>query len=285
MTFLEWREAAPGVLVAVAEPDSVNIALVLGGTPQAPGLLVDTGSSPEQGARLRADMVELTGTDPAGVVITHGHRDHWFGLAGLAGVPSFGHASLANRLEDPATAADLAGLGLSSADLVAPTTLLHLARGIDLSGRRVEIVHLGPGHTEGDLVVVVPDSKVVIAGDLVESAGVPQAGPDSALGQWPATLDGLVGVLGEDAVVIPGHGGPMSRTDVITQRAELAAVTGEARALIERGVAEADAGAAGNWPWPTETVAPHIARAYAELTSAGVRARPQLPIVLERGGS
>ena len=54
-------------------------------TPSAASLLVDTGSSPAQGAQLRADVVELTGADPAHVVISHAHRDHWFGLAAFAG--------------------------------------------------------------------------------------------------------------------------------------------------------------------------------------------------------
>ena len=45
---------------------------------------------------------------------------------------------------------------------------------VDLGGGvRVEAVHLGRGHTDGDLVVVVPGSDVVFAGDLVESAGPP----------------------------------------------------------------------------------------------------------------
>ena len=40
----------------------------------------------------------------------------------------------------------------------------------------MEIAHLGRGHTDGDLVVVVPDADVVFAGDLIESAGPPSVG-------------------------------------------------------------------------------------------------------------
>jgi hypothetical protein len=43
-----WREVRSGVYVAVAEPESVNVGLIVGSQRT---LLVDTGSSPDQGRR------------------------------------------------------------------------------------------------------------------------------------------------------------------------------------------------------------------------------------------
>lgn len=146
----------------------------------------------------------------------------------------------------------------------------------------MEIVHLGPGHTDGDLIVVVPDANTLIAGDLLESSDLPQVGPDTDLTSWPTTLDGVIRVLDADSLVIPGHGPPMTRDDALRQRAELAAVVGEARALIERGVSETEALSEGNWPWPLELMEAPISHAYAELRARGLVPRAQLPIVIER---
>ena len=55
------------------------------------------------------------------------------------------------------------------------------------------MAHLGRGHTDGDLVVVVAGADVVFAGDLIESAAAPSYGPDSFPHEWPGTLDGLLG--------------------------------------------------------------------------------------------
>ena len=99
---------------------------------------------------------------------------------------------------------------------------------VDLGGGvRVEAVHLGRGHTDGDLVVVVPGSDVVFAGDLVESADRRQYGPDSFPHEWPATLDGLIGLTTDTTVVQPGHGGPLDREAIFDQRSRVAAVSGE----------------------------------------------------------
>ena len=98
-----------------------------------------------------------------------------------------------------------------------------MATAFDLGGRRVEIAHLGRGHTDGDLVVVVPDADVVFAGDLIESAGPPSFGPDSIGDEWAGTLDGLVGLMTERTVAVPGHGDPVDRQFVFTQRGEVAA--------------------------------------------------------------
>jgi hypothetical protein len=52
-----WRELAPGIYLATAEPESVNIGLVVG-TESA--LLVDTGSSPAQGRTIRQSLSSVT---------------------------------------------------------------------------------------------------------------------------------------------------------------------------------------------------------------------------------
>ena len=276
-----WREVAVGVLVCVAEPEGVNLGLVLG---RAGALLVDTGSSPEQGAALRAAVAEVTALPLVGVVVTHAHADHAFGLAAFADVPTLGHESVPAALAGPASAAAARALGLDPAALAPPAREVAVAVAVDLEDRRVEVAHLGPGHTAGDLVVVVPDADLLFVGDLVESAptpetGAPWWGSDSVPHAWGATLDGVIGLMTAGTRAVPGHGDLVDREFVFGTRGRVAAVSGELTHLVESGVAEADALARGSWPYPAEHVAGGVAPGYAALAGRGVKGtRPTLPL-------
>jgi cyclase len=75
--------------------------------------------------------------------------------------------------------------------------------------RRIEIRHLGNGHTRADLVVWLPNERIAATGDLVVWP-IPLVGSDqSHVRDWPATLDVLLAL--DPAVFVPGHG-PVMRT-------------------------------------------------------------------------
>lgn len=214
-----WTEVATGVWTAVAEPDSVNIGLVVGGDAC---LLVDCGSSPQQGALIRNAISAVTALPLTAVVVTHWHHDHAFGMAAFADVETIAHESVPSRLASAEAAETAARLGLDPATLSLPRRSLAVAAAVDLGGRRVEIAHLGRGHTDGDLVIVVPDVDLVFAGDLIESSGPPSYGADSYPPEWASTLDGLVGLMTASTRAVPGHGRPVDREFVFEARGQAA---------------------------------------------------------------
>jgi glyoxylase-like metal-dependent hydrolase (beta-lactamase superfamily II) len=226
-----WRELRSGVYVAVAEPESVNLGLIVGAQRT---LLVDTGSSPGQGRTIRVALAGVTNLPLTAVVVTHWHYDHAFGLAAFGDVPRIAHESVQVRLSSAEAAADARRLGLDPRELGQPNVEIAVATAVDLGDRRVEIAHLGRGHTEGDLVVVVPDAEVLFAGDLLESAGPPSFGPDSVPDEWPATLDAVIGVMTARSVAVPGHGEPVGREFVFEQRGRIAAQAAEKAAAPGR---------------------------------------------------
>ena len=219
-----WRELRSGVYIAVAEPESVNLGLIVG---SRRALLVDSGSTPEQGRVVRASLAAVTGMPLTAVVVTHWHYDHAFGLAAFADVSRIAHESVHLRLLSAESAADAARLGVDPQELGQPNVEIAVATAFDLGDRRVEIAHLGRGHTDGDLVVVVPDADVLFAGDLLESDGPPSFGPDSAPDEWPATLDAVIGLMTATTLAVPGHGEPVGREFVFEQRGRIAAQAAE----------------------------------------------------------
>lgn len=101
---------------------------------------------------------------------------------------------------------------------------------LDLGGRSVHLELPGAGHTDHDLVVVVPPvgadrRTVVFCGDLVEESADPAIDTGSDLPAWPRALDRLLELGGQDALYVPGHGAVVDAPFVRAQRDWLAART------------------------------------------------------------
>ncbi|MGW0081367.1 MBL fold metallo-hydrolase [Streptomyces sp. NPDC003393] len=233
---LGWERLAEGVgRVRLPVWDCTVGLVVSGGT----ALLVDAGSSLAEGARLRAQARELGGGDVTLLALTHPHFDHVFGAAAFPAAAVFAAGGARAASEDGRAReelrADAVRNGLdaeaareAAAALVRPGREVRGRLTVDLGGgRRALLADVGPGHTAHDLAVVVPglaDGRtVVFCGDLVEESGEPQAGPDAVPSRWPAALDRLLELGGEDALYVPGHGAVVGAEFVRTQRDALAA--------------------------------------------------------------
>ncbi|MDT5321572.1 MAG: hypothetical protein QOD88_4094 [Mycobacterium sp.] len=94
-----------------------------------------------------------------------------------------------------------------------PNTPVHGSTTVSLGERRVDLVTLGPAHTNGDIVAHVIDAGVVFAGDLLFISGTPimWAGP---VENWIAACDTMISW--NPHVVVPGHG-PVTDVDGIRE--------------------------------------------------------------------
>lgn len=84
---------------------------------------------------------------------------------------------------------------------------------LDVGGREVQLIEVGPAHTHGDLMVYVPDAKTLFSADIlfIESTPVMWAGP---LENWLAALDKILSMDVE--TIVPGHG-PITNKDGVRQ--------------------------------------------------------------------
>ncbi|MEW1545576.1 MBL fold metallo-hydrolase [Streptomyces tsukubensis] len=196
-------------------------------------LLYDTGSTLAEGAALRARAEALLGGRRiTHIALSHPHFDHVMGTAAFPGAEVFGAVGMDTLLprEREELRADAVRFGVpeeeaarSADSLVAPGHTVTGERMLDLGGRRVLLANVGPGHTGHDLAALVPgEPEVVFCGDLVEESGEPQAGPDAVGARWPAALDRLLALGGEDAAYVPGHGAVVDAAFVRAQRTALA---------------------------------------------------------------
>lgn len=211
----------------------VTVGVVWG---RAGVVLIDCGTTLAEARRIDRDVRRLTGRRVDHLVLTHHHFDHILGSAVFAGAQMYAApavvAALTTRsaaLRDDAVAHGADPDAVASA--LAALGPVERPRGpavIDLGERRVAVRHLGAGHTDHDLVVVVEpvqagDPTVVFCGDLVEQSGDPVIDVDSDLPHWPRTLNRLLAVGGERARYVPGHGAVVGAGFVAAQRDRLAA--------------------------------------------------------------
>jgi glyoxylase-like metal-dependent hydrolase (beta-lactamase superfamily II) len=118
-----------------------------------------------------------------------------------------------------------------------PTLTFEKRMTLWLGRRRVEIVHLGRGHTAGDTIAWVPDAGVMFSGDLVEYKSACYCG-DAHFTDWPGTLDRLT-AYGAKALV-PGRGDALIGREKVADavagtRAFLAATFETAQEAVAQG--------------------------------------------------
>jgi glyoxylase-like metal-dependent hydrolase (beta-lactamase superfamily II) len=146
---------------------------------------------------IMAQLKKVTSQPVRYVINTHYHGDHSGGNAKLQALNVQVVASEAAREKMVET--KMPGL---------PNVTLEDRVRLYVGGKRVEVYYFGRSHTNGDVVVLFPDHRVLSAGDMFTLGDatpelIDYAGGGSAK-EWTKTLDGALG-LDFDAVV-PGHG-------------------------------------------------------------------------------
>lgn len=189
-------------------------------------VVVDALGSPELARRLLAQIRQRTSLPVKWVVLTHYHADHIYGLQVFheAGAKILAHEKAREYLNS-----DTAALRLKASRqdlwpwvdektrLVAADRWMNRTETLRLGGTDFIIEPVGPAHTAEDLVVYVPQKKVLFVGDLVFRNRIPFVGQADSR-QW---IVGLERLLQFDAqVVIPGHGPPSqdARADIALTR-------------------------------------------------------------------
>jgi 2-keto-4-pentenoate hydratase/2-oxohepta-3-ene-1,7-dioic acid hydratase in catechol pathway/glyoxylase-like metal-dependent hydrolase (beta-lactamase superfamily II) len=167
---------------------------------------------------------------------------------------------------------DFTGIKLRNAD----STFDH-DRSIDVGGRTVKLLNLGPAHTAADTVVYVPDAGVLFAGDLLFIGCTPivWAGP---IANWVAACDAMIALAPQ--TVVPGHGPITDAEGIRAVRGYLVHVGEHAEGAYRRGLSFTEAadtidlGEYASW-LDAERVVVNVYQRYRELDPS----IPELPVI------
>lgn len=230
-----------------------NAGLITG---DGESLLVDTLFDVPTTKEMLDGLADATAGRPITTVVnTHANGDHWFGNQLVAGARIIASEPTADEMRT--NGPDLIGgllrqpgaTGRFARHIFAPFDFESITTTpanqtftgeltLDVGGVRVEISDLGPAHTAGDSVVLVPDDGVLYAGDLLFIGGTPitWAGP---VANWIAACDRMLAM--DVRFIVPGHGPVTDKDGVRAVRDYLEWVRNEATRRHERGMSAEDA--------------------------------------------
>lgn len=214
----EFVEVAPGVFAYVQIDGSWmlnNTGLIA--NPDGSNLMVDTTSTEKRNRALLAVISGRTGdVQPTALINTHHHGDHTFGNWLLpASTPIVGHILCR---EDTIAAGLIAAQAFPGPDYgrieIRPADVLFNDQlTMYLGDREIQLIHVGPAHTRSDVLVWLPELKVLFSGDIVFNGGQPFL-LEGSLAGYPKALEAIRGL--EPEIVVPGHG-PVCRGEEIPQ--------------------------------------------------------------------
>jgi glyoxylase-like metal-dependent hydrolase (beta-lactamase superfamily II) len=262
-----WTEIGDRVFVRRYAFYDQNIVAVRGDDGY---LVVDTRVSHRQADEILRDLRELGDEPVRAVVNTHGHNDHAFGNHRFRPAPIWGHARCAKMVTETGDAQ------LAAVAAAIPTLAEELAEvvfdppehtfeesatvEIDPGGRTVELTYLGRGHTDNDVVVLIADADVLLAGDLVENGAPPFFGNGYPL-DWPATLERMIELV--TGAVVPGHGDVGDRGFAVRSMVEIRQIA-ELAAMVHAGQLELGA-AVLRTAYPADAAREPLERALTQL--------------------
>jgi glyoxylase-like metal-dependent hydrolase (beta-lactamase superfamily II) len=203
-----------------AGPWGTNCYVVATG-PGQECVVVDPGKDAASGV---AEVVREHRLKPVSVLVTHGHVDHMWCVAPVAGsyaATAWIHPADRHLLSDP-----MAGMSRETTQMLLggsyewaePDDVRELAdlQELELAGVRFTVDH-APGHTAGSVTFRTPYlpggqpssevSEVMFSGDLLFAGSIGRT--DLPGGDHPTMLRSLatkVLPLADDVVVLPGHG-------------------------------------------------------------------------------
>lgn len=232
-------------------------------------VVIDTVATVSRAARLRESVRRLGAGPVRTLVNTHHHGDHTFGNDAFGAVTIVAHHDA--RTEMAASGLGLTGLwpevNWGELRLTLPTLTFHDRLTVHVGDRRAELIHVGPAHTTNDVVVWLPEQRVLFAGDVVLSGATPFNLMGSVRGALRAVAD--LRQLGATTVVC-GHG-PVSGPEVFDQTAAylrwVADLAAEGAAAGQSPLQVARAAGPGEFGHllDPERLVGNLHRAYAEL--------------------
>jgi cyclase len=202
--------------------------------------LVDAGA-PESAVAVARTADSLAGHPILTVISTHYHADHLGAnpIYRRRGARVMGHDHLAEEAARDTTIPEIQWVRKPADPAAMPTVRLTtpaLVRG-QAGESIVAIQRMTEAHTRTDLLVLFPTERLLHAGDLVEVGAYPfidwWAG--GSLDGMIAQVDLVLGFVGPEDRVVPGHGAVIGRAELEEYRRMLVTVRDRARAAIRRG--------------------------------------------------
>ena len=197
----------------------------------------------ELDGKLMAAIGKITDRPVRFVINTHWHNDHTGGneMLGKAGAIIIAHENTGKRMTTDSVMSlygPQAAYGPAGQAKITYATSMRLRH----NGETIDLIHVGPSHTDGDTVVFFREHNILMTGDIFVGYDYrPPYFDDLNGGSLKGMIAGaqtILGLTNDKTAVIPGHGEVATRADLVAYHARLIDLRERIKAAIARGDSE-----------------------------------------------
>ena len=209
-------------------------------------MAIDAFAAPPHAKAFLAAAKQTIGKPCGRLVNTHHHADHttgncFFLPAEIVGSEYCRQAVLKGGISDLRGRPESWKVGAEELKLAPPVTTVAGSKVTYYYGDTiVELISAAPAHTYGDVMVYLPQYKILFAGDVAFFYVAP-AGQSAHMSKWIEALD-RINKMDVD-IIVPGHGCIGTKKDLLPMRDYLVTVKREARTRYDAGMSPGKAAA------------------------------------------
>lgn len=206
-------------------------------------IAIDSLMTPSLATRLLSEIRNLSRAPIRYLVDTHYHGDHVFGNQYFVPAPIIGHVNCRLELIGKFDAnMDRYTSGrpelipeLSQIRMTLPDVTFNDRLDLRLGDREINLIYLGRAHTDGDILLHLPQDGVLYAGDIAFHRVLP-AFPDGHITKWLGVMEETRKIDFE--TIVPGHGPVGTKKDFDEAMELMALLNGEIRKGYDKGNSE-----------------------------------------------
>ena len=207
-------------------------------------ILVDTGFTDEVGKHLGKTISKLTLKPVTHIINTHHHGDHHLGNIAFKGAEVTSTQQCKDFVEN--TGYEWIDVVQKASGVKFPNTIPVPASVTVLQETRTErvidgvkVVLWAPkgSHSPDDLIVYLPDDKVLMAGDILVNRTTPVFN-DAHIRNWIGTLEDIQHI--DTETLVPGHGPLMTKIDVAALHQRMSSLYAGIEAGYKKGLSDTE---------------------------------------------
>jgi cyclase len=128
-------------------------------------IVVDAKLNHESAQAMLAEIAKITPKPVTHVILTHSDGDHINGLPAFPkGITIIAHQNAEKEME---AAIQAGGRGAPAREYMPTQVVTKDNEVLTIDGVRLNLIHVAPAHTSGDLAVFLPDQKILFTGDVM----------------------------------------------------------------------------------------------------------------------
>lgn len=217
-------------------------------------IVIDAKMTPDSAKEMLAEIGKVTTRPVTHVILTHSDPDHVNGLSAFPkGLTIIAQENCKKEMQDAIASPPPGPFGAASAALrdYLPTQSISKSQDMTIDGVRLRLIYFAPAHTSGDLLVYLPQQKILYTGDILTMQFPLPLVHREKHGTAQGMLTNLKGIANMDvATYVPGHGDLQTKAGVQKRLADSQARFNQVKMEFAQGKTLLDARKAAGDPPP-----------------------------------